>query len=121
MIDLVETLLIDAREKLSYAETSLKNNAFADSVYHSYAAGIHAAKAILIFSKVHCNTHIGVMQDFDKHLGELFGFTGDHTFTKFITQINQKTATKNFAHEYFNELKEFIESVDSYHKKSITK
>jgi sulfite reductase (ferredoxin) len=121
LIDLVETLLIDAREKLSYAETSLKNNAFADSVYHSYAAGIHAAKAILIFSKVHCNTHIGVMQDFDKHLGELFGFTGDHTFTKFITQINQKTATKNFAHEYFNELKEFIESVDSYHKKSITK
>ena len=54
LIDLVETLLIDAREKLSYAETSLKNNAFADSVYHSYAAGIHAAKAILIFSKVFC-------------------------------------------------------------------
>jgi len=121
LIDLVETLLIDAREKLDFAAAALNNCSYADSVYHSYAAGIHAAKAILIFSKVHCNTHIGVMQDFDKHLGEQFGFTSEHTFTKFITQINQKPANEIFAQEFLKQIKEFIASIDSFHKSSNTK
>ena len=108
MIDLVATLLLDADEKLKLAAVSYSNGAWGDSIYHSYAATIHAAKALLIENKVHCNTHIGILTDFDKHLGATFGFTETDNFQGYVTRINTTPPSESFATKYNNEMAELV-------------
>jgi sulfite reductase (ferredoxin) len=111
MIDLVATLLMDADEKLKLAAESYSVGAWGDSIYHSYAAAIHAAKALLIENKVHCNTHAGILADFDKHLGTEFGFSEDDTFQGYVTRINTTTPSESFATQYNNEMAELVEKI----------
>lgn len=108
VIDLVATLIYDAEEKLLSADESLEEQGFADAIYFAYSAGIHTAKALLLRHKIHCNTHIGIIQDFDKHLGEEFGFNEAHTFSNFLLQINQNKAGEAFAMYYMDEIKTFV-------------
>lgn len=108
VIDLVATLIYDAEEKLLSANESLEEQRFADAIYFAYSAGIHTAKALLLRQKIHCNTHIGIIQDFDKHLGEEFGFNEAHTFSNFLLQINQNKAGEAFAMYYLDEIKTFV-------------
>ena len=117
IIDLVATLIYDAEEKLNNAKSTLENGSFADSLYHSYSAGIHAAKAILIENKVHCNTHAGIIADFDKHLASQFGFDQVNTFADFIQQINQEKASQAFANAYHQKVDRFVNEVSEKTKK----
>jgi sulfite reductase (ferredoxin) len=117
IIDLVATLIYDAEEKLNNAKSTLENGSFADSLYHSYSAGIHAAKAILIENKVHCNTHAGIIADFDKHLASQFGFDEVNTFADFIQQINQEKASQAFANAYHQKVDRFVNEVSEKTKK----
>jgi sulfite reductase (ferredoxin) len=119
IIDLVATLLYDAKEKLANAQETYDLGYFADSIYHSYAAGIHAAKAILIEQKIHCNTHIGIIQDFDKNLAGDFGFDAENTFANFIQQINQKNPTPEFAQSFLTQVSEFIDLIEKKTKKTV--
>jgi sulfite reductase (ferredoxin) len=119
IIDLVATLLYDAKEKLANAKETYDLGYFADSIYHSYAAGIHAAKAILIEQKIHCNTHIGIIQDFDKNLASDFGFDAENTFANFIQQINQKNPTPEFAQSFLTQVSEFIDLIEKKTKKTV--
>ena len=119
IIDLVATLLYDAKEKLANAQETYDLGYFADSIYHSYAAGIHAAKAILIEQKIHCNTHIGIIQDFDKNLASDFGFDAENTFANFIQQINQKNPTPEFAQSFLTQVSEFIDLIEKKTKKTV--
>lgn len=117
IIDLVATLVYDAEEKLNNAKSTLENGSFADSLYHSYSAGIHAAKAILIENKVHCNTHAGIIADFDKHLASQFGFDEVNTFADFIQQINKEKASQSFANEFHQKVNRFVNEVSEKTKK----
>jgi sulfite reductase (ferredoxin) len=119
IIDLVATLLYDAQEKLANSRETFEFGFFADSVYHAYAAGIHAAKAILIENKVHCNTHAGIIQDFDKHLAGEFGFNETQTFGQFIQQINQQKASREFAEKFIQEVTQFVQSIENKTKKQV--
>jgi sulfite reductase (ferredoxin) len=117
IIDLVATLLYDAQEKLANSSETLSNGLFADSIYHSYAAGIHAAKAILIEHKIHCNTHAGIIQDFDKNLAADFGFDETNSFGRFIQQINKEKPSKEFAEAFYTQVLEFVQSIENHTKK----
>ena len=108
VIDLVATLIYDAEEKLLSSDEAFQENRFADSLYFAYSAGIHTAKALLLKSKVHCNTHIGIMQDFDKHLAKEYGFDENNSFENFILQINKEKASAEFAETYSKKIKLFI-------------
>lgn len=109
VIDLVATLLYDAEEKLISANQAFENERFADAIYFAYSAGIHSAKALLLREKIHCNTHNGIIEDFDKHLAAQFGFDGTHTFSNFLLQINQNKAGAAFAMQYLDEVKAFVQ------------
>jgi sulfite reductase (ferredoxin) len=117
IIDLVATLIYDAEEKLNNAKATFESGSFADSLYHSYSAGIHAAKAILIENKVHCNTHAGIIADFDKHLATQFGFDEENTFADFIQQINKEKASQSFANEFHQKVDRFVNEVSEKTKK----
>jgi sulfite reductase (ferredoxin) len=107
VIDLVATLLFDADEKLASAQEAFTEKRFADAVYFAYAGGIHMAKGLLLKEKVHCNTHHGIIQDFEEKLSANYGFTPEKSFKQLILKINQQTADEVFASEYISEIKAF--------------
>ena len=38
-----------------------------DSIYHSYTGFIVGAKALLLSKDIKCNTHQGILEDFQEH------------------------------------------------------
>lgn len=108
MIDLVATLIFEAEEKLDWAKSSLADELYGDSIYHSYAAIISGAKALLLDKSVPTNTHHGIINDFDKQYVETKEIKLNSTFKEFVLQINQKEPSKEFAEKYLNEAIDFI-------------
>jgi sulfite reductase (ferredoxin) len=108
MIDLVATLIYDAEEKLADAQHAINEGRLADAAYFTYSAGIHTAKALLLENKVHCNTHSGIIADFDTHFGDFYGFKTAINFSGFIMCINSQKADEVFVKEYFEEVQGFI-------------
>ncbi|HEY6160817.1 MAG TPA: HEPN domain-containing protein, partial [Bacteroidia bacterium] len=90
MIDLVSTLVLDAEEKIQLANETLDEKAFADSIYHSYSAFVHAAKALLLDRQVHCNTQHGILNDFDKHFVSTGEFIFPGGFREHVLQVNKQ-------------------------------
>jgi sulfite reductase (ferredoxin) len=114
VIDLVGALLTDAREKVDFATESFKNGGYADAIYQGYTAFIHTAKALLIDKDVACNTHIGILRDFDTHYGEekVFSFPGG--FQEFVLRINKHEPEHAFAEAYLDSAREFLEKATEY-------
>lgn len=104
IIDLVATLLYEAEEKMTWAAEAYLENRFADAIYYAYQGQIHAAKGLLLDKGVNCSTQHGVISEFDKHYSEDFGLN----FKEQVMQINQNEPTKEFATEYLETSKSFI-------------
>ena len=119
MIDLVQTLLYEAEEKLNWAEEAIQNNAWADSIYHSYAGIISTAKSLLLDKNVNCNTHAGIIADFDKHFVADGLITVYGTFSDFILQINKQEPNEIFAKKYLQDARGFYALVNEYREKQI--
>jgi sulfite reductase (ferredoxin) len=119
MIDLVATLFFDAEEKLDASKNSLNENLFADSIYHSYAAGIHTAKAILLENNIACNTHHGIISDFDKHYKISDFISGYESFSDFVIQINKQSPSKEFAEKFIKQAKLFNENAQKLRKEKL--
>lgn len=114
MIDLVATLLYESEEKLGWANESLSQFHYSDSIYHSYAVFINSAKALLLDRQVICNTQNGIINDFDKHFVETGIFSFEASFRSHVLQINQQEPSDNFAHTYFNAAKDFYDKCILY-------
>lgn len=117
LIDLVGTLIFEAEEKLDWAKSSFDDELFADSIYHSYAAIISAAKALLLDKSVPTNTHHGIINDFDKHYVETDEIKLSNTFKEFVLQINQNEPSKQFAKTYLGEAIDFIQQAKEIRNK----
>lgn len=114
IIDLVQTLFLEAEEKLANALSDLKAGNYGDSIYHSYSAMIHAAKAILLDVGLHVNTHHALINDFDKHFVVTGKFELSGTFKDLVLQINQNEPTLKFASTYFGDALKFISDVKQF-------
>jgi len=117
LIDLVATLIFEAEEKLDWAKSSFDDELFADSIYHSYAAIISAAKALLLDKSVPTNTHHGIINDFDKQYVETNEIRVNNTFKEFVLQINQNEPSKQFAKTYLGEAIDFIQQAKEIRNK----
>lgn len=113
VIDLVATLIFDAEEKIDAAQEAFNEARYADAVYHTYAAGIHTAKALLLGNNIRCNTHQGIISDFDQHLVQDYRFEGHSSFEKLILQIRMREANETFAKEYLTAITGFVEQAKS--------
>ena len=111
MIDLVSTLLFEAEEKLDSAINTLDEGLVADSIYHSYAAIISGAKAILLGKGLKTNTQYDIINDFEKHFTATSEIKMDRSFKEFALQINQHEPSKQFALKYLDDAKEFIKQI----------
>jgi sulfite reductase (ferredoxin) len=119
MIDLVATLIFEAEEKYDLAKTTLEEGHFGDSIYHSYATFVSAAKALLLGKQLHCNTQIGIINDFDKHFAETGELMLEGGFKNTVLRINQEEVSKAFAEDYFLQLTTFITAVKAYRNNSV--
>lgn len=120
VIDLIATLLFDAEEKLSVASELLDQAQHADSIYQSYTAFIYVAKALLLERDVACNTHIGILQDFDKHYAgsELCRFA-EGSFKGHVLRMDQQAPDEAFAREYLKEALQFLAKARTYRNEQV--
>jgi len=108
LIDLVQTLLFEAAEKLTWAEDAYTEGRFADSIYHSYSVFVSAAKGLLLGKQVSCNTHHGILNDFDKHFVESGELSFRESFRELVLQINRKAPSEQFALLYLRQARAFL-------------
>lgn len=114
MIDLVATLVFEAEEKFDWAKNALDSKSYVDAIYYSYVTMVSGAKALLLSKQVTCNTHIGIINDFDKHFAQAGDFKFEGGFKDFVLKMNQSEPTEAFANQYYNEAKNFLGMINEY-------
>jgi len=119
IIDLVATLLYEAEEKLGWATETFDNQAFADSIYHSYSVFVNAAKALLLLEDVSCTTQHAIIANFNDHFANKDFFSFETDFKTLVFQINQNEPRKEFAEKYLNEAKDFLSRAKTYRESEI--
>jgi len=109
VIDLVATLILEGEEKLELSKESYNNKAWSDSIYHSYAAFVNTAKALLLGQGIQCNTQTGILRDFDTNFTQKGLFSEYGNFQELVLQINKNEPSEAFALSYYQQAKDFIE------------
>ncbi|HTJ14405.1 MAG TPA: hypothetical protein VL547_20340 [Dinghuibacter sp.] len=116
VIDLVQTLLFEAEEKLDWAAQAFEEGAYADGIYHVYSSFIQGAKGLLLGQQIACNTQTGILRDFDKH------FTAEGRFDLFpnlsdvTLQINKNEPAADFAWAYLLQARDFYHWATEFRK-----
>jgi sulfite reductase (ferredoxin) len=98
-IDLVQTLLFDAKEAFEWAQEALLEDRFSDAVYHAYNARVRAAKAILTQGNAKINSHDSIIDAFDPEYPEYEKEKG-LSFKEEVLKIHHNKPTASFAKIY---------------------
>jgi sulfite reductase (ferredoxin) len=117
--DVVGTIINDAEERLYLSEKGFSRGKLTDAIYHAYSAFVIGAKALLLGKDIHCNTHIGIINDFQKNYYEVGDFELDQSFTDLVFQINKNLPTEEFALQYFKQSQAFIEKVKAKRQEQV--
>ncbi|MGF1925302.1 MAG: HEPN domain-containing protein, partial [Bacteroidia bacterium] len=112
VIDLVATLLLEADEKLDWAKQAYANEAFADSIYHSYSVMISAAKSMLLDKGINSSTQVGVIKEFDNHFVQSGEISLTSSFSELVLQINKNEPSKAFAERYLSAATQFLVQIN---------
>ncbi|MCY4778930.1 HEPN domain-containing protein [Sphingobacterium sp. UT-1RO-CII-1] len=107
IIDLVATLLLEAEEKLEWANLALKQGLYADAIYHAYSAFVWTAKALLLDKGVNASTQISVINEFQKHYVETAQFAFPTSFPERVLQINKYQPSAEFAKAFITQAAAF--------------
>ncbi|CAM1343879.1 nitrite reductase [Tenacibaculum amylolyticum] len=119
VIDLVATLLFESEEKIENATEAIKDKLWSDSIYHSYAAIVNTAKALLTGEGAKTNTHASIINNFDEVFVSTGKVTLEGTFADFVYQINKNEPTEEFAKRYAAQAAAFYKQVDIYRKQAV--
>ncbi len=106
--DVVGTILVDAEERHYYAVKALEKTRFSDAVYHAYSAFVIGAKAMLLGKDIHCNTHQGIIQDFNDHYHLTGEWKSDISFSDMVLQINKNEPSATFTQTYVQAAGQFL-------------
>ncbi len=119
VIDLVQTLLLEAKDKLGSAIEAFEEQKWSDSIYHTYAGLVNGAKAILLSEDVKTNTQANIIAEFDNTFGENTTLLGETSFADLVYQIQKNEPTKEFAEAYLADANAFFNRVDTFRKKQL--
>jgi len=119
VIDLVQTLMMEAKEKLDLAKDSFEDQKWADAIYNTYTALVNGAKALLLSENVNTNTHANIISQFDDIYINSGKIDLASSFTDLVYQINKNKPTKSFAKKYAEQSILFFETVESYRAKEL--
>ncbi|PHR90910.1 MAG: nitrite reductase [Leeuwenhoekiella sp.] len=119
VIDLVQTLLLEAKDKLGSAIEAFEEQKWSDSIYHTYAGLVNGAKAILLSEDVKTNTQANIIAEFDNTFGENKTLLGETSFAELVYQIQKNEPTQEFAEAYLADANAFFNRVDAFRKKQL--
>ncbi|GGE98939.1 HEPN domain-containing protein [Flavobacterium limi] len=114
VIDLVATLLLEAKDKLTFAQESFDEGKWADAIYHAYAGFVNGAKALLLSENQKTNNHAGIVDLFDTVFVESAKIGLPTTFNELVYQINKNEPTEAFAKQYIEEGIAFFAIIEKY-------
>ncbi|MEL7123021.1 MAG: HEPN domain-containing protein, partial [Bacteroidota bacterium] len=118
-LDVVSTILNDAKDKIKWADRSFEEEGYADAIYHAYTAFVIGAKAILLSLDVKCNTHRKILDDFQKIAIEPGLITGYEDFPSTVLDMKKQAPTLDFARTYIEKATKFVEQVNAHREQQL--
>jgi sulfite reductase (ferredoxin) len=119
VIDLVSTLLLEAREKLADAEDSLKAKKWSDGIYQTYTSMMNAAKAILTAEGASTNSFANIVSEFDKHFTETGKINLGASFSDLVYQIKENQPSETFASDYYKIAEKVFNAINEFRGKEV--
>ena len=119
IIDLVQTLFLEAEEKSDFAFEAIQKGRWSDSIYHSYASLINGAKALLTSENAKSNTHAGIVQQFDELFVTSKKINLSISFNDLVFQINKNEPSEKFAKKYLEEAITFLKVIEEFRKNQL--
>ena len=119
VIDLVATLIFEAKDKLTFAHEALEEKKWSDAIYLTYAGFVNGAKALLLSENQKTNAHAGIIDLFDTVFVETNKIALHSSFKDLVYQINQNEPSEEFAKKYIQEGIAFFENIESYRTKDL--
>lgn len=120
LIDLVATTIIEANDKLIWANENLEKAIWADAIYHAYNVFVTGAKALLVSKGVPTNTQYGIVRDFDEHFGTDFSDLSEGTsFKELVFSINKNEPAEAFAREFVTKAALFVGKVNTIRQQQL--
>lgn len=119
IIDLVQTLFLEAEEKSDFAFEAIQKGRWADSIYHSYASFINGAKALLTSENAKTNTQAGIVQQFDEIFVTSARINLSTTFHDLVFQIKENEPTEAFAKKYLEQAIVFLKVIEKFRKNQL--
>lgn len=114
VIDLVATLLFEAKEKLILAQESFDEKKWSDAIYHAYAGFVNGAKALLLSENQKTNHHAGIVDLFDTVFIETSKIELNSTFKDLVYQINKNEPSEAFAKDYIAQATVFFDKIETF-------
>ncbi|MFV8467000.1 nitrite reductase [Flavobacterium sp. LB1P62] len=119
VIDLVATLLLEAKDKLTFAQEAFEDKKWADAIYLAYAGFVNGAKAILLAENQKTNHHAGIIDLFDTVFIESKKIELDSSFKDLVYQIKANEPSAEFAQKYIQEGVAFFDKIEKYRAKDL--
>jgi sulfite reductase (ferredoxin) len=119
VIDLVQTLILEAKEKLDLAKDAFEDQKWADAIYHTYTSFVNGAKALLLSENVSTNTQANIISQFDETFVNSEKLELKTSFSELVYQINKNEPTKAFARQYAEQSVAFFETIEAYRTKEL--
>ncbi|WP_433779940.1 HEPN domain-containing protein [Flavobacterium anhuiense] len=114
VIDLVATLMFEAKEKLILAQESFDEKKWSDAIYHAYAGFVNGAKALLLAENQKTNHHAGIVDLFDTVFIETSKIELNSTFKDLVYQINRNEPSEAFAKDYIAQATVFFDKIETF-------
>lgn len=115
--DMVSAIINESIEKVHLSKEAKSQSLFADSIYHSYAAFVIGAKALLLAKDVKCNTHKGIINDFQANFIDNKEIElKESDFSTLVLSINKNEPSEAFSNEFLVKAESFIDKVVNWRK-----
>jgi sulfite reductase (ferredoxin) len=121
VIDLVATLLYEAKDKLTFAQEVFEEGKWSDAIYHAYAGFVNGAKALLLSENEKTNNHAGIIDLFDTVFVVTNKIELGTSFKELVYQINTVEPSEAFAKKYIQEAISFFEKLEIYRAEDLAK
>ncbi|CAM4068559.1 nitrite/sulfite reductase [Flavobacterium sinopsychrotolerans] len=119
VIDLVATLILEAKDKLTFAQEAFDDAKWADAIYLAYAGFVNGAKALLLAENQKTNHQAGIIDLFDTVFVATNIIQLKSTLRDLVYQINQNEPSAEFAQNYIQDASVFFEAIESYREKDL--
>ena len=113
-LDLISGIFHEAEHRIGQAQAAFEEGKFAHAAYFAYHSHIITAKALLLSHDQACNTHQGIIRDFDQTAAD-WGFEFESGFKTHVLKIRDQRPDEQFAEMQQKHARSFLAAARTYH------